>query len=308
MQTYNIFTNEQDSLPQGKADFLLAASNAEASKGEEIVQLLPTLNAELITNEKVFSIELSDTPEVLLTPAVVTRAVHNLNPFSSIEVLNLGLLSTPQNCTCHNFDIPASGVSIDAKAIFKKGMNAGESYELKGNYLILADSSSATTEYEEIVKALYSVDEDTDKFEKLSLVGDNTIMFCAGFIMTASRRFHIVLSGGVQMATCLLVADALREDVLMRVKNDNITLATTAREVNNKNSNLKHILSQLSYKAHAIYTSFSFENTTIDMLKEYDEGEVKEGLCAGATLAYAHANKINNEQLLDSIEYIIYTI
>ena len=63
MNTYNIFTNEVDSLPDGKADFLLACSITKTCKIEGITQagipgkidLTPTLDAEFITNEKVLS-------------------------------------------------------------------------------------------------------------------------------------------------------------------------------------------------------------------------------------------------------------
>jgi NaMN:DMB phosphoribosyltransferase len=147
-----------------------------------------------------------------------------------------------------------------------------------------------------------------DNFEKLSLVSDNMLIFCAGFLLEASRRFHVILAGGTQMAACLLVADKLREDVLMRVKSDNITLATTAWVAKDKNSDIAHILSHLSYTPHAVYTDFSFANTEIAILKKYDEGEAKEGVGAGATLAYAAANNLTNDEVLDAIELIIYTM
>jgi len=349
MQSYNIFTDELDSLPDGKADFLLAACVSKTCEIEGITQagiptkipLTPTLDAEFITNEKVFSLgELAETPTGVPTPAIITRAVHNLNPFSSIEILDLGLSIKPQSTLTHNFDILASesittGANIDAKTIFAKGMSAGESYDLKGNYLILAESTpSGTTtatatalalgydcrddfsssflnspddiKTKTINQALSLIDDEMSNFEKLGIVSDNMLIFCAGFIMSASRRFHIVLAGGTQMAACLLVADALREDVLMRVKHDNITLATTSWVAKDKNSDLKHILSLLSYTPHSIYTTFSFKNTDIEILKKYDEGEAKEGVGAGAALAYANSNNISNEKLLESIELIIY--
>ena len=349
MQSYNIFTDEIDSLPEGKADFLLAASVTKTCEIEGITQagipgkisLTPTLDAEFITNEKVFSLgELAETPTGVPTPAILTRAVHNLNPFSSIEVLNLGLEVSPQFSTCSEFGILpsqdiSSGAKIDAKKIFVTGMKAGEDYDLKGNYLILGESTpSGTTtatatalalgydckdsfsssflnvpddiKNQTINKALSLIDEDMSRFEKLGIVSDNMLLFCAGFIMSASRRFHIVLAGGTQMAACLLVADALREDVLMRVKHDNITLATTAWVAKDENSDIKHLLSLLSYKPHAIYTSFSFDKTEIPVLKKYDEGEAKEGVGAGAALAYANTNSLTNEELLEAIELIIY--
>jgi len=351
MKTYNIFTNEDDSLPEGKADFLLAACVTKTCEIEGITQagipgkisLTPTLDAEFITNEKVFSLgDLAETPTGVPSPAIITRAVHNLSPFSSIEILNLGLEVSPQSTTCSSFDIKpsdsiATGANIDAKSIFTKGMDAGESYELKGSYLILAESTPSgtttatatalalgydckddfsssfldvpkTIKNETIEKALSLITDDMTNFEKLGFVSDNMLIFCAGFLLTASRRFHVVLAGGTQMAACLLVADTLREDVLMRLKNDNITLATTQWVVNDEKSNIKNILSKLSYTPHAIYTKFSFANAEIPVLKKYDDGEAKEGVGVGAALGFAHANHINNEELLEAIEYILYTI
>ena len=351
MQSYNIFTNEIDLLPKGKADFLLAASVTKTCEIDGITQagipgkiaLTPTLDAEFITNQKVFSLgELAETPTGVPTPAIITRAVHNLNPFSNIEVLNLGLEIIPQLSTCREFDIKpsqniANGAQIDAKSIFAKGMEFGEQYELKGNYLILGESTpSGTTtatatalalgydcandfsssflnspdniKNKTINKALSLIDVDMNNFEKLSIVSDNMLIFCAGFIMSASRRFHVVLAGGTQMAACLLVADALREDVLMRVKHDNITLATTQWVAQDDNSDIKHLLSLLSYTPHTIYTTFSFDKTEIPILKKYDEGEAKEGVGAGAALAYANTNKLTNKELLEAIELIIYTM
>ncbi|MFA5455807.1 MAG: TIGR00303 family protein [Sulfurimonas sp.] len=351
MKTYNIFTNEHDTLPDGKADFLLAASVTKTCEIDGITQagipgmipLTPTLDAEFIINERVYSLgEVAETPTGVPTPAIITRAVHNLAHFSKMEILDLGLQTLPQNSPTQHFNILpsdsiATGANIDAKAVFEKGMKAGKSYELKGNYLILAESTpSGTTtaaatalalgyecrsdfsssflhvpssvRNETINKALSLINNDMSNFEKLSLVSDNMLIFCAGFLMEATRRFHVVLAGGTQMAACLLVADRLREDLLMRVKHENITLATTSWVANDKNSDIAHILSLLSYKPHALYTTFSFKEATIPVLKKYDDGEAKEGVGAGGALGYAYANGINNAKLLEEIERILYSM
>ncbi len=351
MKIYNIFTNKEDSFPHGKADFLLAASVTKTCEIEGITQagipgmipLTPTLDAEFISNQKVFSIpDLAETPTGVPTPAIITRAVHNLTPFSSIEILDLGLQIKPQHSTCHNFDISpsesiADGANIDAKEIFAKGMQAGRNYDLKGNYLILAESTPSgtttaaasaialgydcrnnfsssflnapnTIKENTLNKALSLINKDMSGFEKLSIVSDNMLIFCAGFLMEASRRFHVVLAGGTQMAACLLIADKLKEEVLMRIKHDNITLATTSWVANDTNSDIAHILSLLSFTPHAVYTSFSFENASIPVLKKYDEGEAKEGVGAGAALAYAKANKVEQAELLEAIEYLLYSM
>ncbi|MBL0708448.1 MAG: nicotinate-nucleotide--dimethylbenzimidazole phosphoribosyltransferase [Sulfurimonas sp.] len=351
MQTLNVFTNLPDSLPEGKADFLLAASVTKTCEIEGLTQagipgkipLTPTLDAEYITNGKVFSMpELAETPTGVPTPALITRAVHNLVGFSHIEVLNLGLDPLPQNTPLASFGICASesitkGANIDAKEIFKKGMTAGKNYELKGNYLILGESTPAGTttatatalalgydlrddfsssfsnapsdiKNQTIDKALSLINDDMSNFEKLSIVSDNMLIFCAGFIVEASRRFHIVLAGGTQMASCFLMADKLKEDTLMRVQCDNITLATTAWVARDEHSNIKNILSKLSFTPHAVYTSFSFAKTQIPVLKKYDDGEAKEGVGAGASLGFANTNNITSQELLEAIEHLIYSM
>ncbi|HIC12642.1 MAG TPA: TIGR00303 family protein [Sulfurimonas sp.] len=351
MKTYNIFTNEETSLPEGKADFLLAASVTRTCEIAGITQAgipgkipyTPTLDAEFITTQKLFSMpEIAEMPSGVPTPALITRAVHNLSPFSAIEVLDLGLEIKPQLTQLHNFDIKpsnsiAEGAGIDAETVFAKGMAFGRTYDLKGSYLILGESTpSGTTtatatalalgydvandfsssflnvpndvRTETINAALSLVDDSMSTFEKLSLVSDNMLVFCAGFLLEASRRFHVVLAGGTQMAACLLVADKLREDILMRLKSDNVTIATTGWVANDTNSNIKHILEQLSYTPNAIYTEFSFANAEIPVLKKYDEGEAKEGVGAGAALAYANTNSLTNKDVLQAVELIIYSM
>jgi len=220
MQTLNIFTNEFDSLPEGKADFLLAASVTKTCEIEGITQagipgkiaLTPTLDAELLSSQKLYSLpELASTPSGVPSPALITRGVHNLTPFSNIEILNLGLLETPQACSTYSFGVLASnsivdGAAIDAKELFYKGMQFGKSYELRGNYLMLGESTpSGTTtaaaslealgydckdalsssflnapkdiKNETISKALSLVNEGMSSFEKLSLVSDNMLVF-----------------------------------------------------------------------------------------------------------------------------------
>lgn len=329
MQTLNIFTNEKDSLPHGKADFLLAASVTRTNKSGSI-NLTPTLAAEFITNEKLFA-NSPQTHQDISIPAIITRAVHNLAPFSTIEILNLGLDVIPEHSTCHNFGLLPSGsinegAQINVRDVFCKGMDFGKSYELKGNYLILAEGMacgnttamatalalgydckndfSSNLQDETVVHALSLINPDMTNIEKLSLVSDNMLIFCAGFLLEASRRFHVVLGGGLQMAVCLLVADKLREDVFMRVKDKNITLATTACVAHD--SGIAHIFSLLSFIPHAVYTPFSFKKATIATLHKYDEEEAKDGVGAGAALAFAHTNNLDNDTLLEQIEYILY--
>jgi NaMN:DMB phosphoribosyltransferase len=73
-----------------------------------------------------------------------------------------------------------------------------------------------------------------------------------------------------------------------------------------KNSDIKKILSQLSYTPHSLYTTFSFAKAQIPVLKKYDEGEAKEGVGAGACLAYAVASSRQNQEIVEAVELIMY--
>ncbi|MBA1438344.1 MAG: TIGR00303 family protein [Epsilonproteobacteria bacterium] len=349
MKSYDILTNQPTQLPQGRADFLLAASVTKTCEIEGITQAgipgkiayTPTLDAEFIVSEKLYSMpEIAETPSGVPTPALITRAVHNLNPFATIEILDLGLEVKPQHVPLHSFGIKpsqsiAKGAGINAKEIFAKGMEFGKTYELKGSYLILGESTpSGTTtaaasalalgydldgafsssfldvpnsiKNKTIQQALSLIKPNMSHFEKLGVVSDNMLLFCAGFLVEATKRFEVVLAGGTQMAACLLIADSVREDILQRLNHNNLTLATTQWVAKDRNSDIVRILSNLSYTLKTCYSTFSFADAKIPVLKKYDEGEAKEGVGAGGALGYGVTNGLENKEVLETIELMMY--
>ena len=262
-----------DSLPQGKADFLLFESNNA------------TLDAEYIINEKLLSRE---DYSCISIAAVITRAVHNLSPFSSIEALNL------------IFD------SKSTKDLFAEGMVFGREYELKGNYLIL--EIAHLPEGENDISNILDLGYDSEvnhpsNFEKLSNIKNKTLIFCAGFLLEATRRFHIVLSSNLQTVASLLIADKLREDVLMRLNHSNITLTLTRWLVEEEKSDIMDFLSKLSYTPHTINTTFNFKDSEISRLREY-----KLNQNASTALTYGATNRLSQEEILNEIEILIYSM
>ncbi len=350
MQTYDIFTNKTKQLPPHKADFLLIGSVTKTCEIEGITQagipglipLTPTLDAEFISSGRVFSLpELAETPNGVPTPALLTRAIERLVDFSSIEIADLGLVKKPKQCVVHSFGIKPSerideGAGINAKEIFLKGMAFGQSYELKGSYLIVGESTPAGTTTAEaairalgydakgcfsssfannpksikeatIQKALARIDDSMNPFEKLGAVADNMLLFSAGFLYSATKRFEVVLAGGTQMAAVMLIADALREEMLMRPNHNNLTLATTAWVAKDEASNIQKLLKLLSYTPNALYASFSFATAEIPVLKKYDEGEAKEGVGAGGALCYGVTNGSEDDaKVVEEIELMMY--
>jgi hypothetical protein len=268
MKTYNILTNKLDKIQSDKADFLLISQSPES----------------------VYSFnEMSTRAENLYSPMLITHAINNLIPFSSLELLNLTTI-----------DMELS----DARAIFTKGMAFGQSYELKGNYLILAQNTEDIEK--NALNTLLSIQDNNQMsiFEKLSHNCDATLIFCAGFLLEASRRFHVVVGGGIEMALVLLISDLLRGDVLMRLKSENITYSTTPWSACQQN--MLEILKQLSYTPHAISTECNLEHAEIEEVKKIGLLTEKDKAGAGAALAYGVVHGLTNEALLSEMELIVY--
>jgi uncharacterized protein (TIGR00303 family) len=304
------------------------------------ITLTPTLDAEFIENGAVYSLEgIAETPAGIPTPGLITRAVHLLSPFKKILILNLGLHSLPQHCDVHNFDIPstpsiADAASFDAKAVFEKGRAFGRTYSPRGDYVILAESTpSGTTTAQAAAMALgiesqglfassfknspiaikesaisaslAKLNETMSPFERLGHTADNTLLFSAGFLIEASQRFDVVLGGGTQMACALLIAKHLASFCNITCDFTRIHLATTAWIAKDTTSSIAVLLHQLNTLVKAFYTDFTFADASIPVLKCYDEGEAKEGVGAGAALAYAATHGISQQELTCKIEALM---
>ncbi|HIC43225.1 MAG TPA: nicotinate-nucleotide--dimethylbenzimidazole phosphoribosyltransferase [Sulfurimonas sp.] len=337
--------SKSDFILEGKADFLLAACVTYTCDIPQLTQagipgkipLTPTLDAEFISTGKVFSLgEIAETPKGVPTPALITRAVHELSPFSALEILNLGLQVEPLQCKLINLDIsPSPSITqdkgFDARVIFDKGFAYGKKYQLKGDYLIIGESTpSGTTTAQACITALgyetmglfassfkdapSSIKEETitaslsklhsnmSLFEKLGHTADNMLVFLAGFILSCSRRFNLVLAGGTQMAAVLLIANKIAGRQAIHHDHRHIHLCTTKWIAEDKCSNIQGLLDQLDFSLKAYYADFSFQDTQHPALKLYDEGEAKEGVGAGACLAYAFSKGISQKEITTKIE------
>ena len=331
-----------------KATFLLAGSVTKTAEIPNISQagipgklyLTPTLDAEFLCLKTVRSLEdIAQTPKGVPTPALITRAVHEVKPFCNIEILDLGLEVKPQikYFKMHGFAIKPSariddGAKIDAMEIFQKGVEFGTNYESADDYVILAESvpSGTTTaqasakalgykcdgyfsssfkdapndiKNNTIQKALKRIHEDDDVFTKLSKVSDNMLVFNAGFILgSTSKNLKVILAGGTQMATVLLIVNSILESMQGAIDSSNIALCTTKWIDEDENSDIKALLEQLSFPINAYSSTFDFSDSSHPALKLYDEGEAKEGVGCGAALCYASINGVDKKELTSKIE------
>lgn len=344
-------TNDFIEFLRGKsATFLLAVSNTKTADIEGITQagipgkiyLTPTLDSEFLTCGEVRSLEsIAETPKGVPTPALLTRAAHLLKPFSNIEILNLGIQVTPKvdYFKTHNFSISASGdisslANIDAMDVFKKGLDFGQNFECKDEYIILAESvpSGTTTaaatalalDYDckemfsssfkdvpndirnkTIQSALSSIKESDDIFSRLSKVSDNMLIFTAGFILGLNNQSKVILAGGTQMACALLIVNSILKQMQGHLETSNLALCTTKWVYEDEKSDIEGLLKLNDLKINAYYADFDFKDSSHPALKLYDDGEAKEGVGAGASLAYALLNGISKKELTKKIESLL---
>ena len=331
-----------------KATFLLSASVTKTCEIPNISQagipgklyLTPTLDTEFLCTKQVRSMpNIAQTPKGVPTPALITRAVHELSAFSNIEILNLGLETLPQisHFKIHNFAIKPSGriddgAKINAMEVFQKGLEFGQTFKTNDDYVILAESIPAGTTtanatalalgYEcdgyfsssyknspndiknnTIEKALKRVDLNGDLFDNLGYISDNMIIFNAGFILgSRANNLKVILAGGTQMAAVLLLVNSILRSMGGELDSSNIALCTTKWINKDENSNIKALLEQLDFSINAYASDFDFSLSSHPALKLYDQGEAKEGVGCGGALCYASINGLSKEQVTRKIE------
>jgi len=336
-----------ENLRGKKATFMLALSNTKTYEIPGITQagipgmihLTPTLDSEFLCTGEVRSLDnIAETPKGVPTPALITRGIHLLHPFNNIELLNLGLEIAPKidYTKIHSFDIKPSkriddGASIEASELFQKGVEFGQNYICKNDYIILGESvpSGTTTanatalalgydckdkfsssfknspediKEKTIQKALSNIKENDDIFTILGKVSDNMIIFNSGFILGLNNKIPVVLAGGTQMASVLLVINKILKTMDGKIDTSNLALCTTSWVYNDKNSDIKSLIEMSELNINSYYADFDFSLSSHPALALYDQGEAKEGVGAGGALMYGFLNGLNKEQITRKVE------
>ena len=271
MSIYSLYTHNQESLRCEHSDLLILISSTE-HKGSL---------SELLRGE-----------DNLFTPTLITNAVENLCPFKAITI-------EPIDTQTHQ----------TPKTLFSQGAKMAHSYEIRGNSLILGTISAALapSQIQKLTKTIESLSTQREgsAFELLEEC-DAMLLYISGFLFEASRRFHLILGGDILMAFALLVADSLREELLMRPMHQNISYVTTEWAL--QTQPIEEKLAMLSYEPHALYSSFSCEGCEIKELEDIGKNGSLESAASGAALAYAEANNITQKALLEEMELIVYML
>jgi uncharacterized protein (TIGR00303 family) len=304
-----------------------------------MIHLTPTLDSEFLCSGEVRSLEdVAKTPKGVPTPALMTRGVHLLAPYGRIELLDLGLEVKPKldYFTQHTFELMpsesiAKGAEIDAQGVFEKGVKFGRDYLCQDEYIILAESvpsgtttasatalglryktegmfSSSFKERPNDIKektlklALANLDNQHDIFDTLGRVGDNMLIFNAGFLMGLNNKIKVILAGGTQMACVLLVMNKILKLMGGKIESSNLALCTTKWVAEDEHSDIKALLEMLSFPINAYYADFDFSLSQHPALALYDEGEAKEGVGAGGALVYGFLNGLSKESITRQVE------
>ncbi len=334
------FPTEADFLLAASVTYTCTIEGITQTGIPGMAPLTPTLDAEFITAGSLFSLpKMTAIPKKSPSPALLTRAAQQLKPFHTLKILNLGLECLPKYCGILDFDIApsasiVSNTPLDAHMLFSKGRAAARRYTPQSGTLILGESTpSGTTtacaalkalEYPcdgmfsssfkavpECIKsrsihaALQHLKHSMNNFEKLSVTADNMLLFCAGFLIEASQRYKIILAGGTQMIAVLLIAQTLAPELHLACCHDNITLCTTAWIAEDRNSNIRALLHLLPHPIKAYYSDFHFSHANLSILRQYDGGENKEGVGAGAALAYLFANGFDDKTITYTVEALM---
>ncbi len=308
-----------------------------------LIHLTPTLDAEFLCTGEVRSLEsIAETPKGVPTPALITRAVHLLRPFAEIGLLDLGLAVKPrvEHFQCYDLGISPSGsiapgADIPALELFEKGVAFAQEFEPSGDYILLAESVPAGTttalatalalgydaegkfsssfkdapegiKHNVVKQALLQCREADDIFGRLSSVGDNMLIFNAGFLLgLQNRNITTVLAGGTQMAALLLIIDAIITAMDGTIRDGSIALWTTPWIANDPSSDIRGLLEMVSFPVDALFAEFDFSLTSHPALRLYDDGEAKEGVGAGAALVYAQLNGLSKEEITRAVERLL---
>jgi NaMN:DMB phosphoribosyltransferase len=156
-----------------------------------------------------------------------------------------------------------------------------------------------------VKKALNNISKDDDIFSILGKVSDNMLIFNSGFILGVDGRFPILLAGGTQMASVLLIINRLLEIMDGEIDSSKFALTTTKWIAEDNSSDIKSLLEMCKFNINSYYSDFNFSSSTHPALKLYDKGEAKEGVGAGGSLIYGFLNGLNQKDIIKQIEKLL---
>lgn len=140
--------------------------------------------------------------------------------------------------------------------------------------------------------------------KSVAALGDPMQPFVAGVALAASTKVPVILGGGSQMLAVYALAQAiLKSDmkVLDRSERRRVSVVTTKWVVDDKTSNVGELSRILGAPFACACPNFYLSKH--EGLRSYEDGNVKEGVAAGASMAVAHlAGGAEPEEIMAAID------
>jgi len=152
---------------------------------------------------------------------------------------------------------------------------------------------------EALMKAGLAPGSFSDPLEVVSRVGDPMMPCFAGLVVGAVDSVPVIMAGGTQMAAIAAVIKSLREDAL-----DNVIVGTTRWIVEDGSSDIRGLISQVAEVPIAAAV-LDFSKSSIEGLRFYERGYVKEGVGAGGSSVaamIASGGRVDSSRILSKVE------
>ena len=191
------------------------------------------------------------------------------------------------------------GESLAAGTTTALGVLVGLGYDAKGKVSGCMDTNPHSLKNrlvdEGLANANLTPNKDNDPFEVVAAVGDAMLPAVAGVIMGAT--VPVVLAGGTQLTAACAIVRAIDKDFDF----SNTCLSTTAYVVADETADLLDIAKQIGGITVNAVDPF-FEDSTVEGLKNYTKGFIKEGAGAGGAMFLALMRGHSIESIRTAIE------
>lgn len=309
----------------GNTEIALIPRISVAGATPELTKFTPVADVEYVLFGKPLSIDaIPVTPEGHPTPAIVTKASHELAGFGILPVRS-GSLLPPKTPFIEISDKPGrdfrkSKAVSDLNEIIERGKILGAQLKKTGlRELAIGESipggtttaqavllalgydaktSSASPENpqklkEEVIKSGFErVGKMDDPWKVISELGDPVLAAISAISLGFKGR--IVLAGGTQM---LAVAATLKA---LGVSLERFLIATTKYIVNDASASFKRTAEEIGVEYWT--AMLDFNQSKFKGLRDYEKGYVKEGVGAGGSVFLAKKCGFSEKEVFRKVE------
>ncbi len=302
-------------------------------------RLTPAIDAEaLVLGSPRSADQVPVSPRGIVSPVVLSRAMMSLVD-CSIDVFDCGAFYPPQVPHRRVGEQPAacpdsgSALALDTvQELFAAGRRAGNELASQVSYLVVGECvPGGTTTALGVLTALgYPAEKlvsssmplaDHDRRSKLirtglqlagltaelaraeplravAAVGDPMQAFAAGIAIEASKHVPVVLGGGTQMLAVFALASAIEGVDYIRERP--IAVLTTKWVAFDSESDPAQLAELVGAPFAASCPNFHCSRHS--GLRAYEQGNVKEGVAAGALMALAHLSGKTESQICEAVD------